>query len=154
MDYGGTALIFNFADNLDRAKLLVVFVVHGLALGLLLFMSRRQPKSTLGRMRLIAEKANVWIVLAISLAVVLAVVNILVGRLSGVTTVLMFNAGVVTLYAIEFSILLSNGFFKRLLGDELPPEILLFICFVLMINAGYFTIMFLKDIILSTRIGI
>jgi hypothetical protein len=154
MDYGGTALIFNFADNLDRAKLLVVFVVHGLALGLLLFMSRRQPKSTLGRMRLIAEKANVWIVLAISLAVVLAVVNILVGRLSGVTTVLMFNAGVVTLYVIEFSILLSNGFFKRLLGDELPPEILLFICFVLMINAGYFTIMFLKDIILSTRIGI
>ena len=154
MDYGGTALIFNFADNLDRAKLLVVFVVHGLALGLLLFMSRRQPKSTLGRMRLIAEKANVWIVLAISLAVVLAVVNILVGRLSGVTTVLMFNAGVVTLYVIEFSILLSNGFFKRLLGDELPPEILLFVCFVLMINAGYFTIMFLKDIILSTRIGI
>lgn len=154
MDYGGTALIFNFADNLDRAKLLVVFVVHGLALGLLLFMSRRQPKSTLGRMRLIAEKANVWIVLAISLAVVLAVVNILVGRVSGVTTVLMFNAGVVTLYVIEFSILLSNGFFKRLLGDELPPEILLFICFVLMINAGYFTIMFLKDIILSTRIGI
>ena len=154
MDYGGTALIFNFADNLDRAKLLVVFVVHGLALGLLLFMSRRQPKSTLGRMRLIAEKANVWIILAISLAVVLAVVNILVGRLSGVTTVLMFNAGVVTLYVIEFSILLSNGFFKRLLGDELPPEILLFVCFVLMINAGYFTIMFLKDIILSTRIGI
>ena len=154
MDYGGTALIFNFADNLDRAKLLVVFVVHGLALGLLLFMSRRQPKSTLGRMRLIAEKANVWIVLAISLAVVLAVVNILVGRLSGVTTVLMFNAGIVTLYVIEFSILLSNGFLKRLLGDELPPEILLFICFVLMINAGYFTIMFLKDIILSTRIGI
>jgi len=154
MDYGGTALIFNFADNLDRAKLLVVFVVHGLALGLLLFMSRRQPKSTLGRMRLIAEKANVWIVLAISLAVVLAVVNILVGRLSGVTTVLMFNAGLVTLYVIEFSILLSNGFLKRLLGDELPPEILLFICFVLMINAGYFTIMFLKDIILSTRIGI
>ena len=85
--------IFNFADNLDRAKLLVVFVIHGVALGLLLFMSRRQPKSTLGRMRLIAEKANVWIVLAISLAVVLAVVNILVGRLSGVTTVLMFNAG-------------------------------------------------------------
>lgn len=154
MDYGGTALIFNFADNLDRAKLLVVFVVHGLALSLLLFMSRRQPKSTLGRMRLIAEKANVWLVLAISLAVVLAVVNILVGRLSGITTVLMFNAGVVTLYVIEFSILLSNGFFKRLLGDELPPEILLFICFVLMINAGYFTIMFLKDIILSTRIGI
>ena len=154
MDYGGTALIFNFAANLDRAKLLVVFVVHGLALSLLLFMSRQQPKSTLGRMRLIVEKANVWIVLAISLAVVIAVVNILVGRLSGVTTVLMFNAGVVTLYVIEFSILLSNGFFKRLLGDELPPEILLFICFVLMINAGYFTIMFLKDIILSTRIGI
>ena len=48
----------------------------------------------------------------------------------------MFNAGVVTLYVIEFSILLSDGFFKRLMGDELHPEILLFICFVLMINAG------------------
>ena len=154
MDYGGTALIFNFADNLDRTKLLVVFVVHGLAFGLLLFMSRRQPKSTLGRMRVIVENANVWIMLAISLAVVIAVVNILVGRLIGVTTVLMFNAGIVTLYVIEFSILLSNGFFNRLLGDELPPEILLFNCFVLMINAGYFTNMFLKDIILSTRIGI
>ena len=105
-------------------------------------------------MWLIVEKANVWIVLAILLAVVIAVVNILVGRLSGVTTVLMSNAGVLTIYVIEFSILLSNGFFKRLLGDELPPEILLLICFVLIINAGYFTIMFLQDIILSTKISI
>lgn len=154
MDYGESTPIFHFADNLDRAKLLTVFVVHGVAFVLLFLMSRFQPESTLGRMRLIASKGILWIVLAVLLAALIAIANILVGRSSGVTTVLMFNAGVVTLYVIEFAILLSRGFFKRLLGDELPSEILLFVCFVLMVNAGYFTLMFLKDIILSTRIGI
>ena len=118
MDYGDSTPIFYFADNLGRAKLRTVFVVHGVILVLFFLMSRFHPESTLGRVRVIASKGILWIVLAVLLAALIAIANILVGRSSGATTLLMFNAGVVTLYVVEFAILLSHGFFKRLLGES------------------------------------
>ena len=45
--------------------------------------------------------------------------------------------------------MLSHGFFKCLLDDTLQLEIRTIICFIVMVNAGYFTLMFLKDILLS-----
>ncbi len=45
--------------------------------------------------------------------------------------------------------MLSRGFFKRLLDDTLQLEIRTFICFIVIVNAGYFTLMFLKYILLS-----
>jgi hypothetical protein len=58
MDYGESTPIFHFADNLDRAKLLTVFVVHGVALVLLFLMSRFQPESTLGRMQVDRQQGD------------------------------------------------------------------------------------------------
>ena len=48
--------------------------------------------------------------------------------------------------------MLSRGFFKRLLDDMLQLEICTFICLIVMVNAGYFTPMFLKDILLSDNL--
>ena len=68
MDYGGSAPMFKFADNIDSAKLFVLFVVDGVVLSLLLFISRLQPNTTLERMRVIINQGAVWIFLAILLS--------------------------------------------------------------------------------------
>ena len=48
--------------------------------------------------------------------------------------------------------MLSRGFCKRLLDDMLQLELRTFICFIVLVNAGYFTLMFLKDILLSDNL--
>ena len=88
MEFGGTAPISSFAKNLEYAKLILIFVVHGVADSILLLMSQLVPNSTFGPMRGI-----VVVVLAISPALVTVVVNVLVGRLSGLNRVFGFNEG-------------------------------------------------------------
>ena len=56
-------------------------------------------------------------------------------------TAILFHAGFLTIWYIEAAYLLAHGFFKNVFDDELPFEITLFISFVLMVNAGYFTLM-------------
>ena len=90
---------------------------------------------------------------AAMIAGLVTLASLVADRQVGVMTVLLVNAAALTLYVIEYSILLSRGFFKRLLGDDLQPELRLFICFVVMTNAGYFALMFLKDILLSDNLG-
>jgi len=102
----------------------------------------------------IAGQFTVRFAVAAALAALIAAASLVADRHAGMTTVLFFNAGVLALYVIEYSILLSRGFFKRLLGDDLQAELRLFICFVVMTNAGYFTLMFLKDILLSDSLGV
>ena len=154
MEYAESALIFQNFDRLAQAKLLTIFALHAVALGLLFLLARAQPGSNLARFRLISGSSLVWPFFALVLAGLIAGANIAIGRSSGAHAVVIFNACILSLYVIEYAILLSRGFLKRLLGDELPPEMLLFVCFVLMVNAGYFALMFLKDIILTTEIGI
>ncbi|MEL0234745.1 MAG: hypothetical protein VXA22_09780, partial [Alphaproteobacteria bacterium] len=91
---------------------------------------------------------------ATALAMIVAGCSVAVGRHSGVATVLFLNAGVISLYVIEFTILLGRGFFKRLLDDALQPEIRFAISFIVMVNAGYFTLMILKDVLLSDQLGV
>ena len=56
-------------------------------------------------------------------------------------TAILFHAGFLTIWYVEAAYLLAHGFFKHVFDDELPFEITLFISFVLMVNAGYFTLM-------------
>ena len=56
-------------------------------------------------------------------------------------TAIFFHAACLTIWYIEAAYLLAHGFFKSVFDDELPFEITLFISFVLMVNAGYFTLM-------------
>ena len=154
MDSSATDLIFGQRDGLASAKLLVLFALHAASLTLLFAMAHGQPGSTLGRLSFITRQFTVRLVVAAALAALIAAASLIADRQAGMTTVLFFNAGVLALYVIEYSILLSRGFFKRLLGDDLQAELRLFICFVVMTNAGYFTLMFLKDILLSDTLGV
>jgi len=152
MGFDETRLIFDPFDGLAQAKLLAVFALHGSALTLLLMLARSQPASTLGRMRVVSGPSPTWLVLGLVLAVMLTAVSLVAGQTAGLGTLLILTAAVLTLYVIEFSILLSNGFFKNLFDEALQPEIRLFICFVVMTNAGYFALMFLKDMLLSDNL--
>ena len=154
MDSNATDFIFGQRNGLASAKLLVLFALHAASLTLLFAMAHGQPGSTLGRLSFIARQFTVRFAVAAALAALIAAASLVADRHAGMTTVLFFNAGVLALYVIEYSILLSRGFFKRLLGDDLQAELRLFICFVVMTNAGYFTLMFLKDILLSDSLGV
>ena len=154
MDSNATDFIFGQRDGLASAKLLVLFALHAASLTLLFAMAHGQLGSTLGRLSFIAGQFTVRFAVAAALAALIAAASLVADRHAGMTTVLFFNAGVLALYVIEYSILLSRGFLKRLLGDDLQAELRLFICFVVMTNAGYFTLMFLKDILLSDSLGV
>ena len=65
----------------------------------------------------------------------------------GPQTLLVVNAGFLTLWYIECAILLTYRFFARLFEDALPFEIRLFVSFVVMVNAGYFTLMFIVSLL-------
>ena len=153
MDSGTTNLIFEQRDGLAMAKLLAVFCLHAGSLSLLFNIAKSQPQSTLGRMSLISGSLTLRVVTAAAIAGLITLASLVADRQAGMMTVLLVNAAALTLYVIEYSILLSRGFFRRLLGDDLQPELLLFICFVVMTNAGYFALMFLKDILLSDTLG-
>ena len=154
MDSNATDLIFGQRDGLASAKLLVLFGLHAACLTLLFVMAHGQPASTLGRFSIIAGQLHGRFALAAGLAALITAASVVADRQAGMTTVLFLNAGILALYVIEYSILLSRGFFKRLLGDDLQAELRLFICFVVMTNAGYFTLMFLKDILLTDSLGV
>ena len=154
MDSNATDLIFGQRDGLASAKLLVLFALHAASLTLLFAMAHGQPGSTLARFSFISRAFTVRFAVAAALAALIVTGSLVADRQAGMTTVLFFNAGVLALYVIEYSILLSRGFFRRLLGDDLQAELRLFICFVVMTNAGYFTLMFLKDILLSDSLGV
>jgi hypothetical protein len=62
-------------------------------------------------------------------------------------TLMIFTAVIVSILYIEMGIILSRNFFVKFFDDQLPKEIIYFIGFILMINAGYFTIMFILRII-------
>ena len=64
----------------------------------------------------------------------------------GKTTLLVVNAGLLTLWYLELALILGKRFFPDLFDGDLPAEITLFIAFVLAINGGYFTLMFIAAI--------
>ena len=62
-------------------------------------------------------------------------------------TLMIFTSVIVSILYIEMGIILSRNFFVKFFDDQLPKEIIYFIGFILMINVGYFTIMFILRII-------
>ncbi|MGC6519187.1 MAG: hypothetical protein ACON37_04075 [Candidatus Puniceispirillaceae bacterium] len=154
MSYQDAGLIFEQFDSLAQAKLATVFAVHLAGLVILFRMASSQPTSFLHRAPYLVGSWSGSLTGAMMVATLVAAASFIVGRQSGLVTVLFLNAGVLSLYVIEFTVLLSRGFFRRLLDDELQPEIRVAIAFIVMVNAGYFTLMLLKDILLSDQLGV
>ena len=62
--------------------------------------------------------------------------------LLGLFSLLIFNAALITVVFFEMAIYLERTFWDDFLGNSLPRSINLLISFVVMMNFGYFTLMF------------
>jgi divalent metal cation (Fe/Co/Zn/Cd) transporter len=80
------------------------------------------------------------------LSLILVLINFIIYQYSSFT-LLIFTAVLISILYIEMGIVLSRNFLVKLFDDELPKEIVYFIGFILMINAGYFTIMLILKIV-------
>ena len=59
-----------------------------------------------------------------------------------VSTLIIFNAAIITIIYFELAIYLEKVFWDDFLGNSLPKSINMLISFVVMMNFGYFTLMF------------
>ena len=62
--------------------------------------------------------------------------------LKGLTSLIIFNAAIITLIYFELALYLEKVFWDDFLGNSLPKSINMLISFVVMMNFGYFTLMF------------
>ena len=60
----------------------------------------------------------------------------------GMSSILFFNTSILTIIFFELAIFLEKSFWDDFLGNSLPRSINLLISFVVMMNFGYFTLMF------------
>ena len=62
--------------------------------------------------------------------------------LNGLSSLIIFNAAIITLIYFELALYLEKVFWDDFLGNSLPKSINMLISFVVMMNFGYFTLMF------------
>ena len=62
--------------------------------------------------------------------------------LNGMTSLIIFNAAIITLIYFELALYLEKVFWDDFLGNSFPKSINMLISFVVMMNFGYFTLMF------------
>jgi hypothetical protein len=74
-------------------------------------------------------------------SLILILINYLLS-LNGLTSLIIFNAAIITLIYFELALYLEKVFWDDFLGNSLPKSINMLISFVVMMNFGYFTIMF------------
>ena len=68
------------------------------------------------------------------------------------TTFYVINAAIISFWCIELSILLEKNFWRKVLQNNLPFSINLLLSFVVMINVGYFTMIFIYMIMRTVKL--
>ena len=144
------------SEDLFLSKFIAIGFIHALLSFIViqgsLSQSRQRvlflPASFLARILPgLAHRLGVSTVLGVSIAVLSSFSAVQYGP----QTLLIVNAAFLTLWYVECAILLAFGFFARLFDDELPFEIRFFVSFVIMVNAGYFTLMFLVSLLRAPK---
>lgn len=135
-----------FHPNLILTKLIIITFIE-----LLIFICIILLKSSYKeKIKIIVPIKFDITILSISLTILLSLLVLLLNFIIlqySELTFLIFNAAIISILYIEMGIVLSRNFFTKFFDDQLPKEIIYFIGFILMINAGYFTIMFILRII-------
>ena len=144
------------SEDLFLSKFIAIGIIHALLSFIViqgsLSQSRQRvlflPASFFARILPgLAHRLGASIVLGVSIAVLSSFSAVQLGP----QTLLIVNAAFLTLWYVECAILLAFGFFARLFDDELPFEIRFFVSFVVMVNAGYFTLMFLVSLLRAPK---
>ena len=84
--------------------------------------------------------------LIVSIVIALSVLVFIQSRIS----FFILNAACLSIWFLELGVISGKHFFSSLLGNDLPKEICIFIGFILAINGGYFTLMFIVRLFSSS----
>lgn len=135
-----------FNPNLLTSKLIIITFIEVLILIAILAL-KKTYKEKLKILIPFDISLNIFgFSLIILIGLVLFTLNYFIYQYSSFT-LMIFTAVIISILYIEMGIILSRNFFVKFFDDQLPKEIIYFIGFILMINAGYFTIMFILRII-------
>ena len=144
------------SEDLFLSKFIAIGIIHALLSFIVIqgSLSQRRQRVLFLPARFVAcilpglaHRLGASIVLGVSIAVLSSFSAVQLGP----QTLLIVNAAFLTLWYVECAILLAFGFFARLFDDELPFEIRFFVSFVIMVNAGYFTLMFLVSLLRAPK---
>tara|TARA_B100001287_G_C22383367_1_gene389875 strand:- start:179 stop:616 length:438 start_codon:yes stop_codon:yes gene_type:complete len=135
-----------FHPNLITTKLIIITAIE-VIIFLFIFWLKVAYKE---KIRIVVPISFQFTIFSLSvtflLSLILVLINFIVYQYSSFT-LLIFTAVLISILYIEMGIVLSRNFLVKLFDDELPKEIIYFIGFILMINAGYFTIMLILKIV-------
>ena len=65
-------------------------------------------------------------------------------------TFYVLNAAFLSVWFVELAVISGKRFFVPLFGDDLPKELSIFVGFILAMNGGYFTLMFIQRLFSSS----
>jgi len=135
-----------FHPNLITTKLIIITAIE-VIIFLFIFWLKVAYKE---KIRIVVPISFQFTIFSLSvtflLSLILVLINFIIYQYSSFT-LLIFTAVLISILYIEMGIVLSRNFLVKLFDDELPKEIIYFIGFILMINAGYFTIMLILKIV-------
>ena len=135
-----------FNPNLLYSKLIIITFIELLILVAILSLKRAYKEKLKILVSLNIPSNLFGLSLMVLFGLVLLTVNFFIYQYSSLTLMIL-TAVIISILYIEMGIILSRNFFVKFFDDQLPKEIIYFIGFILMINAGYFTIMFILKII-------
>ena len=136
-------------DALIITKFGILLLIHfGLIFGLSSIASYYQePLFLFKRLNVKVYKIPLVVnFLIVSIVIVLSVLAFIQSKFS----FFILNAAFLSIWFLELGVISGKHFFSSLLENDLPKEICIFIGFILAINGGYFTLMFIVRLFSSS----
>ena len=136
-------------DALIIIKFGILLLIHfGLIFGLSSIASYYQePLFLFKRLNVHVYKLSLVVnFLIVSIVIALSVLALIQNKIS----FFILNAAFLSIWFLELGVISGKHFFSSLLGNDLPKEICIFIGFILAINGGYFTLMFIVRLFSSS----
>ncbi len=136
-------------DALIITKFGILLLIHfGLIFGLSSIASYYQePLFLFKRLNINVYKIPLVVnFLIVSIVIVLSVLALIESKIS----FFILNAAFLSIWFLELGVISGKHFFSSLLENDLPKEICIFIGFILAINGGYFTLMFIVRLFSSS----
>ena len=136
-------------DALIITKFGILLLIHfGLIFGLSSIASYYQePLFLIKRLHVNVYKIPLVVnFLIVSIVIVLSVLAFIQSKIS----FFILNAAFLSIWFLELGVISGKHFFSSLLENDLPKEICIFIGFILAINGGYFTLMFIVRLFSSS----
>ncbi|MEC8539997.1 MAG: hypothetical protein VXY51_09690 [Pseudomonadota bacterium] len=124
-----------------KPHLLTVGIIHTLLIGIVCHVHRAYGSSPWFMPGKLCQR----LVYLLPICGIFGIITVLTGVViiqKSPMTFILFNAALITVMFLELSIVLGRSYFRNLFNDDLPFSITMLVSFVLGINGGYFTLMF------------